>query len=120
MISLYQLTSEDLKKLLALSEQRDALQREMETLLANCKIRSPLPPLPKIFPKQPSLRDLISGILEESAGPLSVHEIYEASLAKGYIWRSGNPINALNVKIYTDKRFKKSSPRHFVLRKKKV
>lgn len=117
MISLYQLTSEDLKKLLALAEKREALERELETILAGCKKRNPKPSLPKIIPRQPTLNDMISGILEESDSPMTVRDIYEASLEKGYVWRSGNPINALNVKMYTGKLFKKASPGHFVLRK---
>ena len=120
MISLFQLTSEDLKKLLVLAEQREALQLELETILAGCEIRSPKPSLPRIIPRQPLLNEMISGILQESDRPMTVREIYEASLEKGYVWRSGSPINALNVKMYTDTLFKKTSPGHFVLRKKKA
>jgi len=47
---------------------------------------------------------------------MSVVEIYEAGLKTGYQWRSKNPINALNVKMYTDKTFKKASPGMFVMR----
>jgi hypothetical protein len=67
---------------------------------------------------QPSLRDLISGILQKAGKPMTVSEVYEASLAEGYQWRSQEPVNALNVKMYTDKTFKKASPGKFVLRKK--
>lgn len=47
---------------------------------------------------------------------MSVHAIYEATLLAGYHWRSGEPINALNVKMYTDPTFKKAAPGRFVLR----
>ncbi len=50
-------------------------------------------------------------------GRLSVQDIYEATLLAGYHWRSQEPMNALNVKMYTDKTFKKVSPATFVLRK---
>ena len=59
---------------------------------------------------------MISNILIEAGKPLSVHEIYDASLTGGYQWRSQDPINALNVKMYTDRSFKKDSPGLFVLR----
>lgn len=66
---------------------------------------------------QPSLRDLISGILRRCKTPMSVSEIYKATLATRYHWRSQDPINALNVKMYTDKTFKKVSPGRFTIRK---
>ena len=47
---------------------------------------------------------------------MSVQELYEASLEEGYQWRSQEPINALNVKMYTDRTFKKAAPGQFVLR----
>jgi len=49
---------------------------------------------------------------------MSVADIYEASLKTGYQWRSKQPMNALNVKMYTDRTFKKAGPGKFVLRKK--
>ena len=65
---------------------------------------------------QPTLRELVTTILTKAGRPLSVHEIYEASLTEGYQWRSQDPINALNVKMYTDRSFKKDAPGQFVLR----
>ncbi len=47
---------------------------------------------------------------------MSVAEIYEATMEAGYMWRSKKPINALNVKIYTDDTFLKAAPGKFVLR----
>jgi len=74
------------------------------------------PRLPRSI--QPSLRDLIKTVLSKAGKPLSVREIYEATLAEGYQWRSKAPLNALNVKIYTDRTFKKANPGMFVLRGK--
>jgi hypothetical protein len=59
---------------------------------------------------------MITGILKKAGSPMTVAEIYEASLETGYMWRSRNPISALNVKIYTDETFKRAAPGKFALR----
>ena len=123
MINLTQLNSTELARILQLRQQMELCETEMATILAHAKKRAiPLAVdarnLRQLRKTQPSLRDLISGILKSANTPMSVPEIYEASLKTGYQWHSQEPINALNVKIYTDKTFKKTSPGRFVLRKK--
>ena len=121
MLNLNELRSEDLKGILKLRQKIEILELQMAELLKKAQKREP--PLSvsirnmRIPRKaQPSLRDLIGGILEKAGKPLSVPEIYEATLAEGYQWRSQEPINALNVKMYTDRTFKKAAPGQFVLR----
>jgi len=118
MIPLNSISSADFKLIIALVEKKEALEREMEALLKNAKANIPKPSKPRknLGIAQPLLKDLITEILTEAKRPLSVQEIYEAGLKKGYQWRSGNPINALNVKMYTTRAFKKSSPGYFELR----
>jgi hypothetical protein len=123
MINLNELSSEDLEKILQLRRQMEAIELEIVEVIENAKkkelslgITVRNMQLPR--KAQPSLRDLISGILEKAGTPMTVQEIYDASLLTGYQWHSQEPINALNVKIYTDKTFKKTSPGRFVLRKK--
>jgi hypothetical protein len=123
MINLNELSSEDLEKILQLRRQMEAIELEIVEVIENAK-KKELPlgitvrnmQLPR--QTQPSLRELISGILETAGTPLTVQEIYDASLKTGYQWQSRDPINALNVKIYTDKTFRKTTPGRFVLRKK--
>jgi len=124
MLNLNELRSEDLKGILKLRQKIEVLELQMAELLKKAQKREP--PLSvsirnmRIPRKaQPSLRDLIGGILEKVGKPLSVPEIYEATLAEGYQWRSQEPINALNVKMYTDRTFKKAAPGQFVLRNSK-
>jgi hypothetical protein len=114
------LTSSDLKRMLAIRLQIEAYDRQLLAIYARAKSR----PRPTAFSlqssaspgRQPSLRELITGILRQAKKPMSVHAIYEATLLAGYHWRSQEPINALNVKMYTDPTFKKASPGRFVLR----
>jgi hypothetical protein len=122
MINLNELRSEDLNHILKIRQKIEMLELQMAEILKKAQKREP--PLSvsvrnmRIPRKaQASLRDLISGILEKAGQPMSVSEIYEATLAEGYQWRSQEPINALNVKMYTDKTFKKAAPGRFVLRK---
>lgn len=121
MINLNELRSEDLNSILKIRQKIEILELQMAEVLKKAQKREP--PLSvsirnmRIPRKaQASLRDLISGILEKAAQPLSVAEIYEATLAEGYQWRSQEPINALNVKMYTDRTFKKAAPGQFVVR----
>ena len=121
MINLNELRSEDIKNILKLRQKIEMLELQMAEILAKAQKREPplsvsvrSMRLPRTA--QPSLRDLITGILERSARPMSVAEIYEASVEEGYQWRSREPINALNVKMYTDRSFKKVAPGQFVLR----
>ena len=119
-MNLAALTSDDLKRIIALKLE---IERHEKELLVVYKTAQRRPPAKKgksaRIPRkqQPSLRDLVSDILGKAKKPLSVHEIYEATLLEGYHWRSQEPINALNVKMYTDKTFKKASMGLFVLRK---
>jgi hypothetical protein len=123
MLNLNELHSSDLMKLLAIKKKIDVLELELAKALKKAAIR--LPQLTVTVRKmkmsrssQPSVRALISGILQKADAPMTVSEIYEASLKTGYQWRSQEPINALNVKLYTDKTFKKIAPGKFVMRKK--
>jgi len=120
MISLNSIPSSDLKLIIALVEKKEKLEREMEDILKNAKAHIPKASKPnkRSGIAQPKLTELITDILTEAKKPLSVQEIYEAGLEKGYQWRSGDPINALNVKMYTTKAFQKSSPGYFVMRKR--
>jgi len=124
MINLNELHSEDLKSILKLRRKIEALELQMADILAKAQKREPplsvsirSMRLPRTA--QPSLRDLVAGILEKAGRPMSVAKIYEASVAEGYQWRSREPINALNVKMYTDRTFKKIAPGQFVLRNAK-
>lgn len=121
MINLNELRADDLKKIMQLRQKIEVLEMEMAEILKKAQKReTPLSVsirnmrLPR--KAQPSLRDLITGILTKAERPMSVQELYEASLAEGYQWRSQDPINALNVKMYTDRTFKKAAPGQFVLR----
>jgi hypothetical protein len=123
MLNLNELHATDLMKIVKIRKKVEVLELEMAAVMKKAQKR--IPPLSVSMrnmrmPRsaQPSLRDLISTILQKAAKPMTVSEIYEASLAEGYQWRSREPINALNVKMYTDKTFKKASPGKFVLRKK--
>jgi hypothetical protein len=121
MIDIRILIPDDLIKICKLRQKIAAIETEIGEILAEAERRPP--PLSMQvrslhLPRsvQPSLRDLISAVLQAAGKPLSVTEIYEASLKTGYQWRSGEPINALNVKMYTDDTFKKAAPGRFVLR----
>ena len=121
MINLNELRADDLKKIMQLRQKIEILELEMAEILKKAQKRDvPLSVsirnmrLPR--KAQPSLRELITTILTKADRPMSVQEIYEASLAEGYQWRSQEPINALNVKMYTDRTFKKASPGLFVVR----
>jgi len=121
MINLNELRADDLKKIMQIRQKIEILEIEMAGILKKAQKREP--PLSVSIrnmrlPRkaQPSLRELISTILTKVDRPLSVQELYEASLEEGYQWRSQEPINALNVKMYTDRTFKKAAPGQFVLR----
>lgn len=121
MINLNELCSDDLKKIMILRQKIEVLETEMSVILKKAEKRPTTLSvtvrnmrLPR--KAQPSLRQMISTILTEAGKPMSVHELYDASLVSGYQWRSQDPINALNVKMYTDRTFKKDSPGLFVLR----
>lgn len=119
-MNLLELTSADLKRILAIRLEIEKYDKQLLAVYEKAK-RRPKSERGKghITPrKQPSLRELVSDILRKAKKPLSVPDIYEASLLEGYHWRSQEPINALNVKMYTDKTFRKASPGLFVLRKK--
>jgi hypothetical protein len=123
MLNLNELHATDLAKIVKIRKKIEVLELAMAEVLKTAEKRAPslsvsVRNLRMPRKSQPSLRNLISGILEKAAKPMTVSEIYEASLVEGYQWRSQEPINALNVKMYTDRTFKKSSPGHFVLRKK--
>ena len=121
MINLNELSASDLKKIMQIRAKVEALELEMAAIVKKAQKREP--PLSVSIrnmrlPRraQPTLRELVTTILTKAGKPLSVHDIYEASLGEGYQWRSQDPINALNVKMYTDRSFKKDSPGLFVLR----
>ena len=121
MINLNELRSNDLKQIMKIRQKIEVLEVEMAAILKKAQKREP--PLSVSIrnmrlPRkaQPSLRELITTILTESGRPMSVQDIYEASLTAGYQWRPQEPINALNVKMYTDRSFKKASPGLFVVR----
>jgi hypothetical protein len=122
MINLGEIPSKDLAKIVKLLQKKEGYEKQMIKIIQEAEKRpSPTAALRNMrVPRnaQPSLRDMIAGILEKASKPMSVAEIFEASLATGYHWRSKQPINALNVKMYTDDTFKKASPGRFVLRKK--
>ncbi len=113
---LLSLTADELAELLAIRHRIDGLYAEIDAIVAAADAR-PNPPVSAKAPRpqQPLLREVLSRILRKHKGPMSVQAIYEATLVAGYRWRSGNPIEALKVKLYTDPTFKKVSPSHFVL-----
>ena len=118
-MNLNELNSDDVRKILKIRQKIEALEQELLTIARTAQKRKPgeaasLRGLPRR--QQPSLRELIGTILRKSSKPLSVQDIYEATLVAGYHWRSQEPINALNVKMYTDRTFKKVAPGQFVLR----
>jgi hypothetical protein len=123
MINLNELRSEDLAKLVKIREKIEVLDAELIAAFKESEKRvrkeTATRALQVPVKGQPRLRDVITGILKTAGRPLSVQEIYEASLATGYVWRSKEPIGALNVSIYTDRTFKKVAPRTFELRKKR-
>lgn len=122
MVNLNELRADDLAKILTLRRKIEILEREMAKILKTAQKREPALSVsvrnmrvPRAA--QPSLRDLVSEILRKAKEPMSVQEIYAASLDAGYQWRSQEPTNALNVKMYTDRTFKKVAPGQFVMRK---
>ncbi|MDA0323323.1 MAG: HTH domain-containing protein [Verrucomicrobia bacterium] len=63
-------------------------------------------------------RDLVVQILKESKKPLSLDEIMQRMIAKGYKFASQAPKRALSVTIYPDKKtFKKVGRSMFTLKK---
>ncbi len=123
MITLNDLTTTELKKVMRLRQKVEAIERKMAEILKNAEKRPAqfgvsVRHLSLPRKAQPSLRELITGILAKAKKPMSVSDIYEATLGAGYQWRSQDPINALNVKMYTDRTFKKDAPGRFVLRSK--
>lgn len=124
MINLNELSSRDLAKILRLRQKMEVHAIQIARILKTAEKKQPPVEVSSRHMRlprgtQPDLRSLITGILETAGTPMSVPEIYEASLKTGYLWRSQEPINALNVKMYTDKTFKKASPGRFVLRNKR-
>ena len=121
MINLNELSSKDLAKILKLRQQIEVYEAQMVKILKDAKIKGPTEAssVQQKLPRnaQPRQRVLISEILQQAGKPMSVAEVYDASVETGYQWRSKRPINALNVKMYTDKTFKKASPGKFVLRR---
>ncbi len=123
MLNLMDLSSQDLKKILVLRIEMEKQEAELERLLKGAEKRADSIsgamkriPIPRNL--QPSLQEMISGVLKKAGRPMPVAEIYKASVEAGYMWRSRNPMNALKVKIYTDDTFKKAAPGKFVLRGK--
>ncbi|MEI6148669.1 MAG: HTH domain-containing protein [bacterium] len=121
MLNLNELHAKDLQKIVGIRKKIEVLELEMAEVLKQAEKRAPslsvsIRNMRMPRKSQPSLRDLIRGILEKAAKPMTVSELYEASLVEGYQWRSQEPINALNVKMYTDRTFKKMSPGRFVVR----
>jgi len=121
MINLSELNAKDIQKILKLRQKIEVIEQEMAKIIKNAeKHTTPLSVAVRHMriPRnsQPSLREMITGVLTKAGKPLSVAEIYEASVASGYHWRSREPMNALNVKMYTDETFKKVAPGRFVVR----
>ncbi len=122
MVNLSDLSAVDMGKILKLRRKIELLEQDMAKVVKQAEKKAPSISvsvrhmrLPRNA--QPSLREMISKILQKAGKPISVSEIYEASIINGYQWRSKEPMNALNVKMYTDKTFKKVSPGKFVLSK---
>ncbi len=120
MVNLNELSSKDLAKILKYRQKIEVYEALIVKVLKEAKSKSPSVSSSfrnKYLPKnaQPTLRKMISGVLKKSGKPMSVAEIYEASLETGYIWRSKRPIRSLTVKMYTDDSFKKVGPGRFVL-----
>ena len=114
------LSSADLRRVLRLRLQIERYERQMLAIYQKAKARPQKAPDGIQRVAQPSLRDLVTGILRKADKPLTVPEIYEATLLAEYHWRSRDPINALNVKMYTDRTFRKVAPGRFVLRSKQT
>ena len=118
-MNLSDLSSDDIRKILKLRQKIEAIEQQLLDIARTAQKRKPasldlLRGLP--HRQQPSLRELISGVLKKADKPMTVQDIYEATLIAGYHWRSQEPINALNVKMYTDRTFRKIAPGQFVLR----
>lgn len=116
--ALSKLTSDDLKEMLHIRLRIERYEAELVAIHAQARKRpKPTTAQRGLYTRQPSLTELISRILRKNKKPMSVQEIYEASLLEEYHWRSQDPINALNVKMYTDPTFKKVSPGRFMMRR---
>jgi len=122
MINLSELSASDMGKILKIRRKIEVLEQQMAHVVktaekkpSSISVTVRHMRLPRN--SQPSLREMISAILQKAGKPVSVSEIYEASIRSGYQWRSKEPINALNVKMYTDNTFKKVAPGKFVLSK---
>lgn len=121
MVNLSELNAKDMEKLLQLRKKIEIIEQAMAKIIKNAGTREASVSVAvrnMRIPRstQPSLRELITDILKESGKPMSVAEIHQASLAAGYHWRSQDPLNALNVKMYTDDTFEKVAPGKFALR----
>jgi hypothetical protein len=119
-MNLSQLNSDDIRKVLKIRKNIEAMEEQLLEIARHAQKRKPSEANAlRGFPRrqQPSLRELVGTILKKAKKPMSVQDIYEATLVSGYHWRSQEPINALNVKMYTDSTFKKVSPGRFVLRR---
>ena len=110
MISLSQIPSAELKKLITLATKKEALEWELEALLKRAKKNIPSRPQKKLGVAQPLLRDLIRDILKAAKKPMTTRDIYLGTLKKGYVWKSKNPRNALHVKMAMDWTFEKIRP----------
>lgn len=122
MVNLSDIPSRDMARILKLLQRKEAIDRQIAKIIKQSKQKSSIGALVRKMrlPRsaQPSLREMITGILAKTGEPMTVTEIYEASLKTGYTWQSREPRNALNVKMYTDETFMKVAPGKFVLRKK--
>jgi hypothetical protein len=119
-MNLSQLNSDDIRKVLKIRKTIETLEEQLLDIARKAQKRKPSEAAAlRGFPRrqQPSLRELVGTILRKAKKPMSVQDIYEATLVSGYHWRSQEPINALNVKMYTDDTFKKIAPGRFVLRR---
>jgi hypothetical protein len=122
MVNLSDLSAVDMGKILKIRRKIEVLEQQMANVIKQAEKKAPSVSvsvrhmrLPRNA--QPSLREMISKILQKAGKPISVSDIYEASISSGYQWRSKEPVNALNVKMYTDKTFKKVAPGKFILSK---
>ncbi len=116
-----EISDKDMQQILQLRKKIEVLEQAMDTIIKRTDKSGP-PLSVEVHHRrtsrnsQPTLRALITDILRQAGKPLSVSEIYEASLTAGYHWRSQEPMNALNVKMYTDDTFIKATPGKFILR----
>ena len=63
----------------------------------------------------PTLKDVMTQVLTQSKRPLNLDEIIEGMRKKGVKFKSKNPKHSLDVRMYTDKTFKKVKPGYFTV-----